>query len=465
MELLGHKPDYVGFFGDKRLARRADLLAHSLLNGKTSSIHAATGSEAEQKGFYRFLSNENVTEQELIAELSQRCSKNVGHRHILVIEDSSSIGLSQHASHIKAGSGVGLIGNKTGLGFMSHTSLVIDADRETMLGFCDIQLWHRTEDKANNTTKIYKQQAIEEKESYKWIKASMQAKECLKAAESITIIQDREGDIYEQFCLIPDQRTQLIIRSRDNRKLADGGKLYDQIAKAPVLGSYNIDVYGDIRKEKISRIAHVAVKCLPVSIQKPALIKTKNIPDSITLYAVEVKEINDSSKQSICWRLLTTKKIETYEEAIVIINRYKQRWYIEQLFRLLKKQGYQIEDSQLESGWAIRKLFVLTLNAALRVMQLYLSYGEEESQATTEVFSEEEIRCLKGIEKNYIIKTEKTENPFPKEKLAWASWIIARLGGWKGNSKQRRAGPILLKNGIDKFDMIYQGWILAQTIT
>ena len=464
MELLSHKPDYTGKFGDKRLERRASLLSQSLLMGRTSSIHAATHTEAEQKGFYRFLSNENATENELIAELTQRCSNNACHRHVLIIEDSCTVGLSQHAGHIKAGSGVGLVGNKKGLGFMTHTSLVIDADTETMLGYCDVQLWHRIEDKANNTTKIYKQQAIEDKESYKWIKASRQAQSCLATAQSVTIIQDREGDIYEQFCLIPNERTQLIIRSRDNRKLANNGKLYNQLAEAPVLGSHDIEVYGDIRKEKISRTAHVAVKCIPVTIQKPSAAKTKNIPDCITLYAIEAKETIPNVKHPICWRLLTTQKTVTYQQAVAIINRYKQRWYIEQLFRLLKKQGYQIENSELESGWAIRKLFVLVLNAALRVMQLYLAYGNEQSQATTEVFSEDEIRCLEGIEEKHIIKTEKTVNPFPKEKLAWPSWIIARLGGWKGNSTQRRAGPILLKKGIDKFEMMYQGWKIAQMI-
>jgi hypothetical protein len=464
MELIGHRPDYTGHFGDKRLANRAEKLAQSLLNGKTSSIHGTTQTEAEQRGFYRFLGNENVKETELIEELTHRCRQHVGNRHLVVIQDSSSVGLSQQANHIKPGSGVGLIGNKIGLGFITHISLVIDADSEAMLGFADVQLWHRTAAEANSTTKSYKQKPIEEKESYKWIKASKQTQQCLASAQSITIIQDREGDIYEQFCIIPNERTQLIIRNRDNRRLADGSKLHDQLSQTPALGSYTIAVQSDIRKGKINRTAIVEVKCKAVTIQKPALAKTKDIPDTLLLYAVEVKEHTPNVPQPICWRLLTTCKVETYEEAINIIDRYKQRWHIEQLFRLLKKQGYQIEDSQLENGWAIRKLFVLVLNAALRVMQLYLAYGEEQCQPTNEVFSEEEIKCLEVIETKHIIKTQNTNNPFPKEKLAWASWIIARLGGWKGNNKLPRAGPILLKEGLDKFEAMYQGWQLANSI-
>jgi hypothetical protein len=135
------------------------------------------------------------------------------------------------------------------------------------------------------------------------------------------------------------------------------------------------------------------------------------------------------------------------------------------LFRLLKKQGYQIEDTQLESGWAIRKLLVLLLNSALRLMQLYLAYDVEESQSIEEVFDKEEIACLQTIQNKQLQNTPKTGNPFNAQKLSWASWIIARLGGWKGNGKQRKAGPIIIKRGLEKFEMIYEGWKMARDPT
>lgn len=464
MELLSHSPDFNGILDDKRLERRAHLLSQSLLSGRSSSVHAVTRSEAEQKGFYRFLNNDRVSEDQLITELTRRCSSNVSGRDVLVIQDSSSIGLSQHRNRIQADSGAGLVGNKIGLGFLSHTSLVLDADRETILGISDLQLWHRTEDKANNTTRLYKRQPIEEKESFKWIKASNCIRTDLQNAKSITIIQDREGDIYEQFCLIDDEKTNLIIRSRDNRCLENGNRLYQALSSSEKLGSYTIEVYGDLRKEKISRIAHVEVRAVPVNIKNPKVGRSSNLPESLCLYAVEVIETTPGIKQPLCWRLLTTIKTESFEDAIAIIKRYKQRWYIEQLFRLLKKQGYQIEESQLTTGWAIRKLFVLIVGSAVRIMQLYLSYNREECQSTTEVFSIEEIECLETIEKKHIKTSAKTNNPYLKEKLSWACWIIARLGGWKGNQKQRPPGPILIKEGLEKFEMIFQGWKLAKQL-
>ncbi len=54
MEIIGHAPDYEGQLGDKRLEQRAKLIASSLLQSRTSTIHSATKSEAEQKGFIAF---------------------------------------------------------------------------------------------------------------------------------------------------------------------------------------------------------------------------------------------------------------------------------------------------------------------------------------------------------------------------------------------------------------------------
>jgi hypothetical protein len=465
MELLSHTTNFAGSFSDKRLEKRAAIITSALFKSKKSSIHGSTHCEAEQKGFYRFLENKKVTEEALIQEMTSRCTKNCKNRDVIILQDTSSFGFSTYFKNPDIENGLGFVGNKKGVGFLSHYSIVIDATTETMLGFSDIQLWHRKEDKANNTTQAYKKEPIEEKESYKWIKASSASKQNLIDANSITIIEDREGDIYEQFSSIPDAKTHVLIRSRDNRVLANGEKLYTALATAAALGSYKINVNGDIRKEKVTREALVEVRAIKVTIKKPNNLRSKKLPDSIGLYAVEVIEKNSTAKDRICWRLLTTHKVISYEEAVRIINLYKQRWFIEQFFRLLKKQGFRIEETQLEKGWNIRKLLLLQSNTVIRIMQLYLAYDREDSQPISEVFTAEEIECLKSIEQKEIKKTVQTNNHNNPNQLAWATWIIARLGGWKGNKKQRAAGPITIKSGLEKFEMMYAGWKLAREYT
>jgi hypothetical protein len=73
--------------------------------------------------------------------------------------------------------------------------------------------------------------------------------------------------------------------------------------------------------------------------------------------------------------------------------------------------------------------------------------------------------CLESIQEKYITKTQHTGNPFNPQKLSWASWIIARLGGWKRNITQGKAGPIIIKRRIEKFQIMYEGWKLAHEDT
>ena len=86
---------------------------------------------------------------------------------------------------------------------------------------------------------------------------------------------------------------------------------------------------------------------------------------------------------------------------------------------------------------------------------------DDERQGIEAVFSIDEQQCLEHLAPTLNGKTEKLSNPFKAKTLLWAKRIIARLGGWKGYTSQRTAGPITLKRGVDTFANIFQGWQLA----
>lgn len=450
----------MGKFGDKRLDRRAHQVSSLLYFGGSSSIHKVSINEADQKATYRFLSNKKVKEQILIDAIKHKSAYISEDKDVLVLQDTTQINLNRHRNRLQVGRGTGLTGNNYDRGFFFHCSLALDADTLMMLGFSDIQLWHRPENKLNKQQRDYKKLPIAKKESNKWIKASEQSKEHLSRARSITIIEDREGDIFEQFATIPDSRTHLIIRSRDDRKLSDGGKLFARLADQPIAGRYSIELVEDISKEIKKRQASVAVRFCEVNISKPKPLKKVGIADCVKLNVVEVRETNGPKVGGVLWRILTTHAISSYEQALDVINKYRQRWHIEQLFRLLKKKGFNIESSELETGWAIRKLTIMTLNSALRVMQLRMAYNNEQSQPIDEVFDQEEINCLKAANATLQGSAAKMKNANNPQKLSWATWVVARLGGWKPYDN-RPPGPIILKRGLDQFTIMYNGWKLA----
>jgi hypothetical protein len=116
----------------------------------------------------------------------------------------------------------------------------------------------------------------------------------------------------------------------------------------------------------------------------------------------------------------------------------------------------------LEQGWAIRKLTLLAMMASLRILQMMLAYLDDNEQPIDEVFDQQEQKCLQMIEKKMEGATEKLKNPAKVNTLKWATWVIARIGGWKGYASQRKPGPIVLQKGLAKFYNVYEGWLLFQ---
>jgi hypothetical protein len=59
-------------------------------------------------------------------------------------------------------------------------------------------------------------------------------------------------------------------------------------------------------------------------------------------------------------------------------------------------------------------------------------------------------------------KTKKQINPYAKGSMAWAAWIIARLGGWNGYQSESPPGPITMLRGLQKFELQHKGWLLVK---
>ena len=458
-EIINSFPDFKGAFGDKRLEKRAGQVLSSLTIGKSSSLRQISRDYAEQKSFYRLLNNESFSEEGIKKSIIARCSELCKDRHVLCIQDTTEFNLSGQQGRLKPGSGLGTTTKKDILGFMLHSSLVIDAHQHTALGYSYIKAWERKEGNLDRHQRGYKEQRIEEKESYKWLEAASQSKELLYLAHSVTVVADRESDIYDLLSLKGD-KLYLVIRSNADRQLAPGGKLSSYLGGLPCMHHYDLPIQGDIRTGKQKRLAAMGLKWAHVQLRKPYSCNNKELPETLELYVVETKEL--VAGKGIHWRILTTHPVESAEQALQIVSWYKQRWNIEQIHRLLKTDGFAIERSQLEQGWAIRKLTLLAMMGALRILQMMFAYKSEQEQDIGEVFEHSEQQCLIELNTNMEGQTEKLKNPHKPATVKWATWIIARLGGWKGYQSERKPGPIVLQKGLAKFYVIYQGWQLFQ---
>lgn len=466
MEQLSYIADYTGYFGDIRLERRGQRLCDNLSFAPCSSIRKLSLNYAEQKAQYRFLNNERVKESTLISELAHRASKLCSGRHVLCIQDSSEVNLSKHKGRLHPNSGLGRSDNSESANcFKLHPGLVLDSTSLNPLGFSHIKVFHRPEEMPDKKKRKYPYQPIEDKESYKWIEVAQRSKEVLTNALSITFIEDREGDIYEQFALIPDEKCHLLVRSRTTRKLSNGKDLYSEVGLNAPSGIYEIEIPTDRRKNQYKRTAVVELRFAKCFIKCPDNLKSKGYPPDIAVNCIIVNEINGTTDNPVSWKLLTTHQIDTFEQALLMVDWYCARWYIEQIFRLLKTKGFGIEETELESGWAIRKLAIMQLSAMLKILQMNIAYTVPEGgQPIEEVFSPEEIIALHLVNNKIQGKTKKQQNLNDPKTTKWAAWIIGRLGGWKGYDSQGPPGVIVLKRGMERLQYIIEGVNLVKDV-
>ena len=461
---LTNIPNYEGLTGDSRLDKRLKSLCNQLSKTPCSTISALSDNRAEQVAYYRLLENEKLTEDDLIKELTSRVSGLVENRHVLCIEDTSEINVSHNKNRLKANCGLGQSdNNENATCFKLHPGLVLDATNYTPLGFSDVKLFHRPEGVPDRNKRNYKRQPIEEKESYKWIEVANNSKKRLEKAVCITFIQDREGDIYEQFARVPDAKSHLLIRSRTTRRTVTGTDLYTQVDSAPIAGYYTIELPTDNRKKRFKRTAQIALRYTTCQVKRPVNLNNKGYPDFITVNCISVKEITEGVTNPISWKLLTTHQVTSYEDALTLVNWYSARWYIEQVFRLLKHKGFGIEGAFLESGWAIRKLVLMQLSSLLKILQMNIAYNQPEtSQPIEEVFTDEEIQVLDQMNNKLQGKTQKTRNSHSPGTTKWAAWVVGRLGGWKGYDSQGPPGVTTMKKGLDRLENILEGVRLAR---
>ncbi len=423
-------------------------------------IHQLAENEAQQRSFYRLVHNDRVETEEIKQYLYADCKRQVeSGKHYLVIQDTTQPNFERNRGNITTQAGLGVIGNNADLGFFLHPSLVIETQSSRCIGYSNVITWSREAGAADKEARDYKQLPLEEKESYRWIQAGQQSKPVLQQAGQLTIIADREGDITELFQQLPDERTHLLIRSCQDRRLAgDSPKLYAFLAQLPPAGSFSLSIKGDARINRQKRKATIVLRWAKVALA-PLALKGQ----VLEVYALEAREEDPpAGEKPILWRLLTTHPIHTQEQARQVSQWYSERWNIEQVFRLLKHQGLNVEMLDLESGKSLIQITLLALLTVSKILLLHLASKQEAPLERAQTFQDEEIRCMQALHQKYEGKTLKQKNPYPPNSLQWCYWIIARLGGWKPH--ERKAGVISLMRGLRRFNQIFHGWRLAKRI-
>jgi hypothetical protein len=439
-------------------------MLEKMMSKTTGKITKMADKRSELVAYSRFLNNSKLKSQELIGQILIPPTL-VENKDVLLIQDTTELNYQDHINYLDlTDNELGPTGNDKDMGFFIHPGMIVDTETGICMGYSYINIWNRRIDKLKKDERKYKSQPIEEKESYRWIECGQKSKIQLAQAKHITIVADRESDIYEEFVRVPDSKTDLIIRSKEDRYLyGEQERLYSFLSNQAVLGQITIKLKKDQRKWQSMRKATIDIVSTRVKIRRPKNHINKTLPEYVELYAIEARERNaPQGQQAVCWRFLTTYKAENLDVAVQVLHRYCMRWQIELLFATIKTSGLDIESSQLETGKALKVLCVLGLYTSLKINQLKQAREDKTGILAYLVFSKEEIIVLTAICKMYEGKTAKQKNHHQEGTLAWAAWIIGRIGGWKGYSSEAKPGIKTIRDGLGAFYRMYDGFQLAK---
>jgi len=391
----------------------------------------------------------------MVTTAASHTTKAARGRHVLAIQDLTELNF---AAHVQSKRGFGTVGNGKDIGLFLHPVIVADAASGGLLGLVEALVLNRT----GGPQRHRKTRPIEEKESQRWLEGLRAADRALSpTARLVTVVTDREGDIYAELVEPRSDNVHLLIRSAQDRSLQGGAKLYATGDAMPVAGQRLVNVPAR-PGGRPARQAKLAIAFGSVDIACPGYL-AKAFPASVRLQLVIAREIDPPSGETpICWRLLTTHAVANRVAAEEVIDLYRRRWLIEQVFRTLKTQGLDIEESQVLDPDTMQKLATAALIAAVRIMQLVMARDGNTQQLLADALDPDDGPLLEALVHKLEGKTDRLKNPYPLGSLARLSWVVGRLGGWDGyvGHGYKPAGPKTIANGLKRFDAIRQGWSL-----
>jgi hypothetical protein len=406
--------------------------------GKGVSVRQLGGNRAGEMRITRFLHNRKVGVAEMISTASARTCAQAAGRHVLVIQDTSALRVDEK-----------------GLGLSFHPLVAVDANEGTILGLVDNFFLTRK----GGERAAYKQRNFEEKDSRRWLRGAERAAALAEVgATCVTVVEDREGDIYESFAFKPPH-VEKLVRAAQDRRLADGSSLFAKADAWDEAGQMVVELPAAPGRK--ARTARLSLRFGKLAIMRPHNRKgsQRQVPKTVMVTLVIGCETNPpAEEEAAVWFLLTTHQVNDIADARRIIGFYRLRWTIEQLFRTMKTKGFAVEALRQEQDGPLEKLVTAILIAAIKVMQLVAEREGKARRPSTDIVDPDDQPALERVNQDLEGKTEKQKNPHPKGTLAFAGWVFARLGGWTGY--YGKPGPIVMLRGLTQFHAIKHGWSL-----
>jgi hypothetical protein len=451
-------------FADERLSKRLRKLVAQIGSAMGQSIPLVCQDWANTKAAYRFLSNDRVSESDILAGhfQSTRDRTVASDGLVLVLHDTTEFTYQRESTDaigitksINSGwDKAGRLRSHTVCGILMHSSLAVTTEG-LPLGLAAVKFWTRKKFKGTaalkkkiNPTRI----PIEKKESIRWVENVQQSTALLGDPGRCVHIGDRESDIYELFCAAQQVGTHFLIRTCVDRLAGDGDHtIADEMEEVAVKGLHRIGVR-DGNGDPHEVVLEIRYRKIRV---QPPIGKQKRYP-ALSLTVIHAKERGTpKNRKKVDWKLITDLSVGSRADAIEKLEWYALRWKIE-VFHKILKSGCKAEESKLRTAQRLTNLVSVFCILSWRVFWMTMLNRSAPGALPVLALTATEIAVLDRL---------MSDKPKARQKtLSHYLTKIARLGGYLARANDPPPGNTVMWRGLSRLTDIALGAIVGAEI-
>ena len=426
--------------GDPRRNRRLIYTIEGFAEKPSGCVTQVFDEARDIKGTYRLLERSSEWSDTVGEVLREGCLRRIAtETEVLAIQDTTHLCFQSSPANGEDG-------------FWLH-SLVAATLSGVPLGILWQRLWQR-DPETKGKKHLRREKLIGEKESQRWLDAAATVSgNDWPDDVGVTVVGDRESDIYELFAAPRPDYCHLLVRAAHDRRVEDfDGTLFDVVGQMKRAGKRG--VYISRRPDRAPRKTTVAASFAEVVIRRPKNGKFTTTASSVKLWVVAVNEVTPLPEQSpISWVLLSTRPVTCIQEAWQQVDYYQKRWLIER-FHYGLKSCCKVQDSQLRSAQSLHGLMMLATWVAWRLLAMtYLGRENPDLPATTLFL---EIEWQAAYMTRHKGKPLPSETPTIGEVIRW----IGCMGGHMGRKRDGPPGVKVLTRGLIRLHDIVLGMSL-----
>lgn len=428
--------EFAGVETDPRLARRIGLVCDRLSAAPRVGFPQALKTTAETEAFYRLLRNSRLKYSALVeSHAAQTVGRMTPGRVVRVVHDTTEFAYETEAER----EGLGRRSRTSSAQvFFAHVSLAVGLDAMP-LGVLAAECWARTSaPRGNRKMGGAELSKLAERESDRWWRqVEATAKRIGDRTEAIHLM-DREGDSYRIFSKLMERERRFVVRmARDRVVFMEDAQTGDEekLRLSEALSTLPTRVTREVplsrrraspaprgaktHPARTSRTATLALSAGTIELNRPVYLTAE--PERLTVNVVYVQELDPPpDATAVSWVLVTTEPIDTIANVEAIVDHYRARWIIEELFKALKT-GCSFEERQLESFDTLTKALALFFPIAWQMLVVRAVSRSDPDAPAERVLTPTQIKVLQHYQRQKM--------PLVSPRAVDALYAIAGLGG------------------------------------